>query len=99
MCLSYSTPRVTPQGLKCIWDSKMGTPSPVRIIEDVDLALKASERVYQANGAAVERLADRNGHRKKELGKGKCVSWGGARTKCEGCECELTKNRFFPSDF
>ena len=40
MCLSYSTPRVTPQGLKCIWDSKMGTPSSVRIIEDVDLVLK-----------------------------------------------------------
>ena len=33
---------------------------------------------YRANGAAVEGLADRNCHRKKEVGKGKSVSWGGA---------------------
>ena len=26
-------------------------------------------------------------------------SWGGARTKCEVNECELTKNMFFHSDF
>ena len=48
----------------------MGTPSSVRIIEDVDLALKALEIVYQENGAPVEGLADRNGHRKKDVGKG-----------------------------
>ena len=41
MCFSYSTPREISQVLKHIWDSKMGTPSSVRIIEDVDLALKA----------------------------------------------------------
>ena len=57
---------------------KMGTPSSVRIIEDVDLALKALEIVYQENGAAVEGLVDINGHRKKEVGKWKSVSWGGA---------------------
>ena len=78
MCFSYSTPREISRGLKHIWDSKIGTPSSVRIIEDVDLALKALEIVYRANGAAVEGLADRNGHRKKEVGKGKSVSWGGA---------------------
>ena len=48
----------------------MGTPSSVRIIKDVDLALKALEIVYCANGAVVEGLADRNGHIKKEIGKG-----------------------------
>ena len=48
--------------LKRIWESKMGTPSSARIIEDVDLALKALEIVYRANGAAVEGVADRNGH-------------------------------------
>ena len=53
--------------------------------------LKALEIFYQENGAAVEGVADRNGHRKKEAGKAKIVSWGGARTKGEGCECELTK--------
>ena len=46
-----------------------------RIIQDVDLALKALEIVYRENGAAVERLADRNGHRRKVLGKGKSVRW------------------------
>ena len=40
MCFSYSTPREISRGLKFIWDSKMVTPSSVRIIEDVDLALK-----------------------------------------------------------
>ena len=44
---------------------KMGTPSSVRIIEDVDLALKVLEIVYPGNGAAVEGLADRNGHIRK----------------------------------
>ena len=40
-CFSYSTPREIVRGLKRIWDSKMRTPSSVRIIEDVYLALKA----------------------------------------------------------
>ena len=53
MCFSYSTLREIVRGLKCMWDSKMGTPSSVRIIEDVDMALKALEIVYQANDAAV----------------------------------------------
>ena len=72
----------------------MGTPSSARIIQDVDLALKTLEIVYRTNGAAVEGLADRNGHRRKVVGEGKSVSWGGART----CECKLTKNMFFHSD-
>ena len=76
----------------------MGTPSSVSIIEDVDLALKVLQIVYRANGAAVEGLAGRNGNRKKELGKGESVSWGGARTKGEVCECKLTKKMFFHSD-
>ena len=45
MCFSYSTPREITRGLKRIWDSKMGTPSSVRIIEDVDLVLKVLEIV------------------------------------------------------
>ena len=69
----------------------MGTPSSARIIQDVDLALKASEIVYRANGAAVEGLAYRTGHIRKLAGKGKSVSCGGARTKGESCKCELTK--------
>ena len=54
---------------------KMGTPSSARIIQDVDLALKALEIVYPENGAAVEGLADKNGHRMKVVGKGKSVRW------------------------
>ena len=49
----------------------MGTPSLVRNIQDIDLALKSLEIVYSANGAAVEGLADRTGHRRKLVGKGK----------------------------
>ena len=98
MFFSCSTPREIARGLKRIWDSKMGTPSSARITEDVDLVLKALEIFNRANGAAVEGLADKNGHRRKEVGEGKSVSWGGARTKGEGCECELTKNMFFHND-
>ena len=61
--------------------TEIGKNSSARIIEDVDLALKALEIVYCTNGAAVEGLADRNGHRQKVVGEGKIVSWGGARTK------------------
>ena len=98
ICFSYSKPREIARGLKRIWDLEMGTPSSFRIIEDGDLALKALEIVYRANGASVEGLADRNGHRRKEVGEGKSVSWGGARTKSEVCECKLTKKMFFHSD-
>ena len=95
---SYSKPREIARGLKRIWDLEMGTPSSFRIIEDGDLALKALEIVYRTNGAAVEGLADRNGHRRKEVGEGNSVSWGGTRTKSEVRECKLTKNMFFHSD-
>ena len=76
----------------------MGTPSLARIIQDVYLALKALEIVYRSNGAAVEGLADRSGHRRNLVGKGKRVSCGGVRTKGEGRECELTKQMFFHSN-
>ena len=76
----------------------MGTPSSARMIQDVDMVLKALEVVYHANGAAIEGLADRNGHRQKVVGEGKSVSWGGARTKGKERECELTKNMFLHSD-
>ena len=56
----------------------MGTSSSSRIIQDVNLALKSLEIVYRTNGAAVEGVADRNGHRRKVVGEGKSVSWGGA---------------------
>ena len=77
---------------------EMGTPSLARIIQDVALALKAFEIVYRANGAAVEGLADRNGHRRKVVGEGGSVSWGGARTKGKGRKCKLTKKMFLNSD-
>ena len=78
ICFSYSTLREIARGLKLIWDLQMGgTPSSSRIIKDVDLALKALEMVYHANGTAAEGLVDRNGHRRKDVGEGKSVSWGG----------------------
>ena len=77
--------------MKRIRESKMGTHSSARIIQDVDLELKELKIVYRANGAAVEGLTDRNGHRRKVGGERKSVSWGGARTKDKGRKCELTK--------
>ena len=94
----FPTPMEITQRLKRLWDSKMGTPSSARIIQDVDLALKALEIVYRENGAAVEGLADRTGHRRKVVGKGKSVRCGGARTKGEGRECEPAKNMLYHSD-
>ena len=76
----------------------MGTPSSARIIEDVDLTLKALEIVYLENGAAVEGLTDRNGHRRLVLVEGKSVSWGGARTRGKRRNFELTKKMFLHSD-
>ena len=98
MRFSVSTPREISRGMKRRWESIMGTPSQARIIQDVDLELKLLESVYLANWVAVEGLADRNGHRRKEVGEGKSVSRGGARTKGKGCECELAKNMFLHSD-
>ena len=95
---SFSTPKEIARGLKRIRESKMGTPSLARIIQDVNLALKALEIVYNANGAAVEVLIDRNLHRRKVVGEEKSVSWGGTRTKGKGPECEITKNMFLHSD-
>ena len=92
MHFSFSTPKEITRGLKRIWESKIGTPSSARIIKDVDLALKALGIVYRKNGAAVEGLAGRNVHRRKVVGEGKRVIWGGAKTKRKGRKCELTKN-------
>ena len=98
MQFSFSTPREIEQGMKRIWESKMGTPSLARIIEDVDLALKALQIVYLANEDSVEGLADRNGHIRKVVGEGKSVSWVGAWTRGKGRECERTKKMFLNSD-
>ena len=68
---SFSTPKEIARGLKRIWESKMGTPSSVRIIQDVDLALKALGIVYLENGAAVEGLADKMDTDEKWWVKGK----------------------------
>ena len=65
MRFSFSTPKEITIGMKRRWESKMGTPSSTSIIQDVDLALKALEIVYHANGDAVEVLAGRNGHNKR----------------------------------
>ena len=78
MSFSFSTPKEINRGLKRIRESKMGTPSSARIIKHVDMVLKTLEIVFRANGASVEGLADRNGHRRKVVGEGESISWGGA---------------------
>ena len=74
-CFSFSTPREIYRGLKRLWNSKIETSYSARIIQDVDLAFKALEIVYSENGAAIEGLSDRNGHRRKVVGKEKSVRW------------------------
>ena len=98
MRFSFSTPKEIARGLKHIWESKMGASSSARIIQDVDMGLKALEIFYLKNWAAVEGLANRNGHRQKVVGEGESVSWGGARTKGKGCECELIKKMLLHSN-
>ena len=94
MRFSYSSPREIDRGLKRTWDYKMGrTSSSSNIIEDVDRALEELEIVFRENGAAVEGLEYRNGNRRKDVGEGESVSWGGAQTKVEGRECKLTKKK------
>ena len=66
---SFSTPKEISRRLKRIWESKMGTPSLARIIQDVDLAFKVLKIFYRANGDTVEGLDDRNGHRRKLVGE------------------------------
>ena len=65
MRLSFPTPKEIARGLKRIWESKMGTPSSERIIQDDDMALKELEIFYRANGAAVEGLASNKGKGRK----------------------------------
>ena len=61
ICASFTQHRgKLPLGLNRMWDLQMRvTPSAARMIQDVDLALKALEISYDANGATVEGLADR----------------------------------------
>ena len=50
MRFSFSTPKEITRGLKRIQESKMGTPSSARMIQDVDMALKALGIFYRTNG-------------------------------------------------
>ena len=49
---------------------KKGIPSSASIIEDVERALEVLEIFFRTNSAAVEVHADRNGHRRKDVGEG-----------------------------
>ena len=76
----------------------MVSPSSAGIIEYVDLVLKALEIVYHTNGATIEGLANRNGHRQKVVGVWKCVIWGGACTKVKVSQVR-THKKFLPQLF
>ena len=75
----YATPREIASGIKWIWESETGSTSLAQVVEDVDQALDALEIVYCAHGAAVEGLADQNGHRQQVVGDEKSGRWGGAK--------------------
>ena len=61
---------VVSRGIKRVWESQMVTPSSARVILDVDLDFKALKIFYLGNCDAVEGLADRNFHRRKEFSEG-----------------------------
>ena len=91
MRFNFSTPMEIARVLKRIRKSKMGTPSLARIIQDVDLTLKTLEIFYCAHGAVVEGLDNRNGHKRKVVGKGK-VSVGEVHgTKVRGVSTRSPK--------
>ena len=91
MRFSFSTPKVIDRVLKCIWESKMGTPSSARIIQDVDLVLKLLEIFYHENGDIVEALDDSNGHIWKVVGEGKKISWELHGPKLRGASANSPK--------
>ena len=69
----------------------MGAPSSARIIQDFDLALKALEIVYHANGSAVKGLADRNERRRKVVGEGEMSVWKVRGIKVRGTSANSPK--------
>ena len=64
-----------------IVDHAYGVPSSNHIIHDVYLAFEAFRIVYEAGGAMVPQLCDRNGGRRDAGGNGR--QHGGPREKCE----------------
>ena len=70
----------------------------MHIIEDVHRALEAFEIFYRAHSAAIERLADRNGHRQLVVGDGESGRWGDVQSKGEGRECNLDRKKFLHID-
>ena len=97
MCYS-KTNVVIAIGIKRIWELKKGTHSSARIIQYVNMELKEFEFFYRASGSVVDGLADNNGHKPEVVSEGKCLSWGGERTKGKWCGCKLTKEMFLHSD-
>ena len=62
------------------------------------MALKALESVCRTNGSIFEEFDYMNVHRRKVVGEGKSVSWGGAQTKGQGRDCEPTEDIFLHND-
>ena len=59
---SMSTLQRIAEGIKK-WEHPIGVPNSKRIIQDVNLAFKAYEIIYQNSGRIVPGLANRTGHR------------------------------------
>ena len=78
---SLKTPTRISRGIHRIFNHPNGVPSSDRIIHDVYLAFEAFRIVYEAGGAMVPQLCDRNGGRRDAGGNGR--QHGGPREKCE----------------
>ena len=80
---SNSTPKLISRGVKRLVEGHLpdeGVPSSDRIMHDCDQALNAMRIVCEHNGAIVQGLANRNGHRYSSRGTRK---QGGAKVKVE----------------
>ena len=65
---SMDTPNTIASGIKQLVNPVTGNvPSPKRIIQDVDKALRAFKSVYEHKGKMVPGLANRTGHRIVQL--------------------------------
>ena len=62
--------RIT-EGIKKIWEDKVGAPNPERVVQDVYRAFDAFKAVYEADGNIVKGFVNRNGHRNTKEGSPK----------------------------
>lgn len=66
---SKGTPKTIEAAVRRLWDPQTGvSPPPHRIVQDINRVLENVEIVVREDGAVVDGVVDRNGHRRKSTG-------------------------------